>query len=88
LISSLVYKIRSNKPETFNLAICNLQALKGNTKAKVITYVRNSDDEYAGYYYRPKDNEDGTLVFESRFECGNLAMASKVHNSLKKLNLV
>lgn len=29
-------------------------------------------------YYTPVDEEDRTLVFESRFESGNLAMAYKI----------
>ncbi|CAG9316427.1 unnamed protein product [Blepharisma stoltei] len=29
-------------------------------------------------YYQPADSTDNTLVFESRFECGNLAMAAKI----------
>ena len=28
-------------------------------------------------YYTPRDNDDTTLVFESRFECGNLNLAIK-----------
>jgi len=29
-------------------------------------------------YYKLKNNEDKTLVFESRFECGNLCLVLKV----------
>lgn len=29
-------------------------------------------------YYTPTDKNDKTLVFESRFECGNLALAFKL----------
>ena len=34
-------------------------------------------DKFKDYYYQPHQN-DKTLVFESRFESGNLALASKV----------
>jgi hypothetical protein len=36
------------------------------------------DNEFEGCYYKPSGKEDKTLVFESRFESGNLAMAAKV----------
>jgi hypothetical protein len=36
-------------------------------------------------YYKPKNNDDDTLVFESRFECGNLDMAIKVDSNNYKL---
>ena len=36
-----------------------------------------SVDKYKDYFYQPTQN-DKTLVFESRFESGNLALASKV----------
>lgn len=32
-------------------------------------------------YYTPKDKKDKTLVFESRFESGNLDMAIKVNEN-------
>jgi hypothetical protein len=32
-------------------------------------------------YYKKKDYYDRTLIFESRFESGNLAAALKVNNS-------
>lgn len=32
-------------------------------------------------YYKPKDKDDRTLVFESRFESGNLQLANKVSDS-------
>lgn len=32
-------------------------------------------------YYKKKDNFDRTLIFESRFESGNLAAALKVNDS-------
>lgn len=31
-------------------------------------------------YYKPEDKEDETLVFESRFESGNLLAAIKISN--------
>ena len=34
-----------------------------------------------GSYYRPKDESDKTLMFESRFESGNLQLAQKVSES-------
>jgi hypothetical protein len=37
-------------------------------------------------YYTPFDENDKTLVFESRFECGNLAIALKLSDS--EYNLV
>jgi hypothetical protein len=32
-------------------------------------------------YYQLKDEEDKTLIFESRFESGNLSMATKVSDN-------
>jgi cytosolic carboxypeptidase protein 2/3 len=32
-------------------------------------------------YYKPKDKDDRTLVFESRFESGNLQLAHKVNDN-------
>lgn len=75
---TLVYKIRSNKPDSFNYAAFTLASLKGEKKAKAICYFKKAEDEYEETYYKPKDEDDRTLVFESRFECGNLAMVSKV----------
>lgn len=37
-------------------------------------------------YYTPNDSNDKTLVFESRFESGNLAMAFKLNDN--EYNLV
>lgn len=37
-------------------------------------------------YYTPNDENDKTLVFESRFESGNLAMAFKLNDN--EYNLV
>jgi hypothetical protein len=37
-------------------------------------------------YYTPNDENDKTLVFESRFESGNLAMAFKINDN--EYNLV
>jgi hypothetical protein len=31
-------------------------------------------------FYKKKDDQDRTLIFESRFESGNLAAALKVNN--------
>ncbi len=36
-------------------------------------------------YYKPKSNDDDTLIFESRFECGNLDMAIKADGNCYKL---
>lgn len=38
-------------------------------------------------YYTPKDENDKTLIFESRFESGNLALAAKVSDVEYKLVL-
>ena len=38
-------------------------------------------------YYIPSKISDSTLVFESRFECGNLLLAVKVSDSEYKLML-
>ena len=38
-------------------------------------------NNFSGSFYRPEGPEDTTLVFESRFESGNLAAAAKVSDS-------
>ena len=38
-------------------------------------------------YYKPTGPEDKTLVFESRFECGNLNMVNKVSDKDYELML-
>lgn len=32
-------------------------------------------------FYKPENKDDRTLVFESRFECGNLSMALKLNDN-------
>ena len=78
IVRTLVYKIRSNKPDSFNYAAFSLAALKGEKRAKAIRYFKKTENDYEESYYKPKGEDDRTLVFESRFECGNLAMVSKV----------
>lgn len=69
-----MYKIRNNEPGSFNI----LNFKKGDMRSKVCSFIEDNGLDYAECYYQPKGIEDSTLVFESRFESGNLAMVSKV----------
>ena len=42
---------------------------------------QGNEDEEVKQFYDLKNKEDKTLIFESRFESGNLSMASKVSDS-------
>lgn len=50
-------------------------------KVSAKAYLERKPDGSLRPYYTPKDAEDKTLVFESRFECGNLRRAFKVSDS-------
>lgn len=65
----------------------NNQQLASAAQSNTNTQSANSDknatnndlfDEFKDCYYQPKGPSDETLVFESRFESGNLSMVSKV----------
>jgi len=45
------------------------------------------EKNYTKSYYTPLNRNDLTLVFESRFECGNLGLAIKVSDKEYKLLL-
>jgi hypothetical protein len=45
------------------------------------------EKSYTKPYYTPLDRNDATLVFESRFECGNLGLAIKISDNEYKLLL-
>lgn len=40
--------------------------------------VKEKQKKYVSQYYVPRSPKDDTLVFESRFESGNLSLAVKV----------
>lgn len=42
---------------------------------------RSGNEEFEDCYYQPAGPEDTTIVFESKFECGNLSMAAKVSDN-------
>ena len=50
---------------------------------KAIENLKNLEKKkpYVVQYYTPKNKRDQTLVFESRFESGNLSMAIKVSDT-------
>jgi hypothetical protein len=91
----IVFK-RSNKIanlEDFNSNKINLKKFIGNPPDPVRSVVNNPKqstndlfegtlEDYSECFYQPKSLDDKTLVFESRFESGNLAMASKVESEL------
>ena len=90
--STIVYKrdeeLIDYTNEEFNMIRFNLKKylLKGadeNEKMRLSLEDENKMDnlfknEFEGCYYQPVGKEDRTLVFESRFESGNLSIASKV----------
>jgi hypothetical protein len=88
-VRKLVYKRDEtplgNNPADFNQNQINLRRYIQNgheknkkTREAAETLSSSSVDEFEGCYYQPKDDKDRTLVFESRFESGNLSMVSKV----------
>ena len=54
-----------------------IQKLESIKNMKIDNGKTNLTDKFKDYFYQPHQN-DRTLVFESRFESGNLALASKV----------
>ena len=57
----------------------NLKSYLNNNQ---FTSVKNPEHSTCvSKYYNLKDNLDNTLLFESRFECGNLQAASRVSES-------
>ena len=81
-INELIY-LRSNSLviDGFNSNVCNLKKLLAKRRIKEKVNERIYENHLLvndlNKYYTPKPLEN-TLVFESRFESGNLAMASKV----------
>lgn len=67
--------------EGFNLNTCNLKKLMLKRRAREKKDERVYENpllvNVLSNYYEPEPGES-TLIFESRFECGNLAMASKI----------
>lgn len=51
---------------------------KRKEKENLRCVTEDPQSEFDECYYHPTGPEDATLVFESKFECGNLSMASKV----------
>ena len=71
--SKLVYE-RNSSQEGFNSNTCNLKTLLTTSHGSQNPMLFDSIDPY----HRPTDQ---TLIFESRFESGNLSMASKLSES-------
>ena len=91
---NIVYKRYEeiNSPDNFNMNKCDFKKSLSYEGKKAMKRIRkleslnnrniNQDnlisvDRYKDYFYQPTQN-DKTLVFESRFESGNLALVSKV----------
>lgn len=71
------YKKIDNTDQNWNIWACDLNKMSGR---------KSSIDEAANDtpitpFYSPFNKQDKTLVFESRFECGNLSLVSKVSSS-------
>ena len=60
-----------------NSAVSAAAKLENTNEGEKKTLIKVTVDPY----YVPKDSNDKTLVFESRFESGNLAAAVKVNES-------
>ena len=68
---------------------CNLKKILREVEQEIETKTKNKDKslfhEAVSYpqtdYYIPRDQNDKTLVFESRFESGNLQLAHKVSDN-------
>lgn len=82
ILSQLVYlKTKLNKDGKIDMEnIVNLR--------KQVLFKKN--DHSVQHYYTLENNEDTTLIFESRFECGNLLCAYKIEDrpQLAKYNLI
>ena len=90
----IVYKrnLKTDSSSQFNNSIFNInkfQPIKlvsanGKVQQKSLDELENDSydpqSKFKDYFYQPKDVNDKTLVFESKFESGNLSMASKVVN--------
>ena len=55
----------------------NLENIVNLKKKSPIKDFSKTDEKEPSPYYIPINNNDTTLVFESRFECGNLLAVSK-----------
>ena len=63
---------------------CNLKKLLKFNENLCTTKDKKFNDPVSlpcGDYYRPKDEKDKTLIFESRFESGNLQLANKISDN-------
>jgi hypothetical protein len=67
------------------LSSCNLRRLiRQNEGESLFTHANVKNfEKIPDPYYTPTDANDKTLTFESRMECGNLALAIKVTKKLK-----
>ena len=70
-------------------ADCNVKVLqnllKNDSSNKPWEYVWEKHQSQLEPYYKPISEQDMTLVFESRFECGNLDLAIKIDDHNYKL---
>lgn len=73
--SNLVYyRSKKNKDkEDFKILIQNIVNLKKNSSS-------SGSRELPQQFYTPLDNYDNTLIFESRFESGNLLAVTKIED--------
>ena len=84
-LSELIY-LRSIAliQDGFNINTCNLKKLlvkrRARERGNERVYSNPNLTDSLSTYYKPKPG-DSTLIFESRFEGGNLAMASKVNEN-------
>jgi hypothetical protein len=68
------YRKIDNIDENWNIWACDLSKLNGRHAGEDSA----GGEQPIGAYYTAKGEEDRTLVFESRFESGNLSLVSKV----------
>lgn len=66
------YSYEKLESESWNVWVCDLSKLQGEKPDQKIS------EMVVEPFYTPVDDSDRTLVFESRFESGNLSMAAKV----------
>jgi len=85
-------RVESSLTQTEGSTLFTIKELR-----KWVHFLRKKDQEWkwpfleqkqvVAPYYTPKNTSDTTLIFESRFESGNLLLAVKITNNEYKLLL-
>lgn len=82
----IAYNSQLKSSENYCFSVKDLQNIMSNNTPRYKFSFINSLEKIPPYYI-PYNNEDTTLVFESRFESGNLGLVAKINENEYKLIL-